>query len=410
MYLNKVEIKNYGQIENCIIEPEFHDNGSPKPLIVVGKNGAGKTLLLSHLVDSLIEIKKKTYRELPEIEHEAFYKIGKKNYIGKESDFSYVSIDYGNEQASCHYLDVMSTTPENHKENPQGFRSGFNYSEFEKNGFFKEAWGNTGKMHDNFICLYLPTSRYYNPAWLNSDSDKCSRTEKRNNVGVSVNNIIKENVISDIERWVADVLLDRNVYERVESTKTLFEFKGSEWIEGSYVIDEGFKGKNTNILRLLNRFLGELFRPKYKNLEYARIGLSPKQSGRNISIIVQEYGSSEVTVAPTFQHLSSGEAMLISMFASIVKDCDYLTDTTLDSLDDIKGIVIIDEIDLNLHIEYAKDVLPNVIKMFKNVQFVITTHSPFFLMGMKEYLSNDNYTIASMPSGTQINERSFSEH
>ncbi|AXD13110.1 AAA family ATPase [Salmonella enterica] len=48
------------------------------------------------------------------------------------------------------------------------------------------------------------------------------------------------------------------------------------------------------------------------------------------------------------------------------------------NLTQIEGIVIIDEIDLNLHIEYAKNAVPELLRLFPKVQFIITSHSPFF--------------------------------
>lgn len=46
---------------------------------------------------------------------------------------------------------------------------------------------------------------------------------------------------------------------------------------------------------------------------------------------------------------------------------------------DLPGIVLIDEIETHLHIELQKKVLPFLIKMFPNVQFIISTHSPFVI-------------------------------
>src|SRR5690606_11707208 len=93
---------------------------------------------------------------------------------------------------------------------------------------------------------------------------------------------------------------------------------------------------------------------------------------------------SEIEVAPTFNHLSSGEALLLSIFGALLKDFDSISKNGTNNLDQVKGVVVIDEIDLNLHIDYAKNVLPQLMKLFPNVQFIVTSHSPFFLLGMKE--------------------------
>lgn len=45
-------------------------------------------------------------------------------------------------------------------------------------------------------------------------------------------------------------------------------------------------------------------------------------------------------------------------------------------LTDNKGIVLIDEIDLHLHPEWQRVVLPNLSEVLPNIQFIVTTHSP----------------------------------
>ena len=58
MYLKKIIVRNYGSIKNIDYNMPFDNNKNPIPLIVVGKNGTGKTLLLINILNSIIEIKK----------------------------------------------------------------------------------------------------------------------------------------------------------------------------------------------------------------------------------------------------------------------------------------------------------------------------------------------------------------
>lgn len=46
---------------------------------------------------------------------------------------------------------------------------------------------------------------------------------------------------------------------------------------------------------------------------------------------------------------------------------------------DTEGIVLIDELETHLHIELQKKILPFLTEFFPNVQFIVTTHSPFVL-------------------------------
>lgn len=46
---------------------------------------------------------------------------------------------------------------------------------------------------------------------------------------------------------------------------------------------------------------------------------------------------------------------------------------------DLEGLVLIDEIETHLHVELQKKIVPILMKLFPNIQFVLTTHSPFIL-------------------------------
>lgn len=89
--------------------------------------------------------------------------------------------------------------------------------------------------------------------------------------------------------------------------------------------------------------------------------------------------------------------MLIGIFLSILKDYDY-TQPNAPASDEVVGIVLIDEIDLNLHIGQQEKILPRLIKMFPKVQFIITSHSPFFVKGMCETFGT-KCDIVNMPDG-----------
>lgn len=44
-----------------------------------------------------------------------------------------------------------------------------------------------------------------------------------------------------------------------------------------------------------------------------------------------------------------------------------------------EGIVLIDEIDTHLHLELQRTILPFLTELFPNIQFIVSTHSPFIL-------------------------------
>ena len=54
-----------------------------------------------------------------------------------------------------------------------------------------------------------------------------------------------------------------------------------------------------------------------------------------------------------------------------------------------EGIVLIDEIETHLHLELQRIVMPMLTKIFPNIQFIVSTHSPFVLSSMPNAVAYD---------------------
>lgn len=54
-----------------------------------------------------------------------------------------------------------------------------------------------------------------------------------------------------------------------------------------------------------------------------------------------------------------------------------------------EGLVLIDEIETHLHLELQRTVMPLLTKVFPNIQFIVTTHSPFVLSSMPNAIAYD---------------------
>lgn len=78
--------------------------------------------------------------------------------------------------------------------------------------------------------------------------------------------------------------------------------------------------------------------------------------------------------------LSSGFSSLLSIYAHLIIRAE------MDKVgkDDMRGIVIIDEIDAHLHVTLQKKVFTFFTESFPNVQFIISTHSPFVLQSVSD--------------------------
>lgn len=54
-----------------------------------------------------------------------------------------------------------------------------------------------------------------------------------------------------------------------------------------------------------------------------------------------------------------------------------------------KGIALIDEIETHLHLELQRLILPMLTRIFPNIQFIVTTHSPFVLNSLDDAVAFD---------------------
>lgn len=88
-----------------------------------------------------------------------------------------------------------------------------------------------------------------------------------------------------------------------------------------------------------------------------------------------------------FTQTSDGFAAILDIVADLI-----LKMQTKDSLTRAyqkKGIVLIDEVETHLHLELQKVIMPILTKVFPNIQFIITTHSPFVLNSLDNAVAFD---------------------
>ena len=87
----------------------------------------------------------------------------------------------------------------------------------------------------------------------------------------------------------------------------------------------------------------------------------------------------------TFQNLSSGYAAVFQIYSDLFIRAEY--NRIIPS--ELSGIVLIDEIDAHLHISLQRKILPFFYKSFPNIQFIVSTHSPFVITSTDETLIFD---------------------
>lgn len=88
-----------------------------------------------------------------------------------------------------------------------------------------------------------------------------------------------------------------------------------------------------------------------------------------------------------FTQLSDGFAAVLDIVADLILKMQ--DDKSLTRAYQKKGIVLIDEIETHLHLELQRIIMPFLTKTFPNIQFIVTTHSPFVLNSMPDAVAFD---------------------
>ncbi len=407
MYLKFLYDENVGPIEKITINFSFNENGTPKPIVLVGENGSGKSALLSNIVDSLYEIAGAAFsdaRQPNDVEGYQYYKAMSpaEIRIGKEYLCSY--IEYENTTSSPTKIEYVFKSG---NINIESFKkiSGIDFGngiKWDDQEYYKKAIIKKDIAEDifthNVLCYFGP-DRYEKPNWMGAKYYTLDDIEH-----LTINNawsgrlrtpITVKNVTPQTLQWLLDIIVDsRCDLEKNDDPHSEAEYSIAH-VRTSDLLKHKASRKNLEII--MGSILGSDI---YFGLNFRNA------SGSRFNIISS---SDNAVIVPTLDALSTGQSALFNMFATIVRYADYNNTNNSYRLDEITGIVIIDEIDLHLHTDLQKEVLPKLIALFPKIQFVISTHSPLFLLGMDEQFGENGYIIYQMPEATQITTERFSE-
>ncbi|MCE9674421.1 AAA family ATPase [Paraclostridium bifermentans] len=86
-----------------------------------------------------------------------------------------------------------------------------------------------------------------------------------------------------------------------------------------------------------------------------------------------------------FNELSDGYSAVLD----IVMDLIMRMEKKASRAYDLEGIVLIDEVETHLHISLQKNIMTFLTSLFPNVQFIVTTHSPFVLNSIENAIIYD---------------------
>ena len=406
MYTRRVQLANYGPIEKLDIELPF-EGENPKPVVLVGENGSGKSILLSHIVNGLIAAKGIAYPETPEVELGKAYKLRSGSYIKPGSEYYFGRVDF---DGAFFISEIRSRrNKQEYPEVPTGILGTAAEGMWEKvvleeNDHYDSNLihdpSTTNKIKDVFAkncVLYFPFNRFEEPAWLNEENlkAKAQYMDIKHLAGYTSRKVIASSPLHENQNWLFDVIYDRAAFELQTRQVNLPVNDGNATIP--LPLFSGYSGDAAKTYETILQIVRIIARR-----EDTRFGIG-RRNNRVVSIL-----SGTGQLVPNIFQLSSGETSLLNLFLSILRDFD-LCGTPFSSAADIRGVVVVDEIDLHLHAIHQHEILPSLLRMFPKVQFVVTTHSPLLVLGMSKVFGEDGFALYRMPQGQRISPEEFSE-
>ena len=397
MYISRIIDKNIGPISKIDISPSFMDDGKPKPLIIVGENGSGKSTMISNIVDSLYELAGRVFSNALHHDKESYnysyYKVISSNEIkvGERYLFSRVIFDNRVE-----YLFKTGDCSFEQFKNESGYDG--DITNWDINTGIKEIYGldneEIKKIFSEYVICYLGPERYEKPSWLGDTyyDDLSTHLYVEPKFSDKLKNpIMAYNIGKGNFRWLLDVIADSRADIDIEKNKIL------NIVHTNIQELMAMLSARRNIEKVMSIILNEEV--------YFGLNLRVHEGARfNIKRV-----KDDSIIALSMDSLSTGQLALFNIFTTIIRYADNNDINKSVYPDSIKGIVIIDEIELHLHSIHQKKVLPRLMKAFPYIQFIVTTHSPLFLLGLEEIYGDDGLDIYQMPDGNKIGVESFSE-
>ena len=263
---------------------------------------------------------------------------------------------------------------------------------------FNENQNKIREIFSRNCALYFPPNRFEEPAWLNEDNllAQAEYMDLKRVQGYTNRKVINYSPLRHNQNWLFEVVYDRAVFEAQTMNVPLQLGNSGRSMEVPAIV--GHSGNATSAFDIALQVIRRMF-TGYENV---RFGIGRRQN-RAVSL----YRGTEIIVPNIFQ-LSSGETALLDLFLSILRDFD-LSGSTFSNAVEIRGIAVVDEIDLHLHAVHQHEILPSLMRMFPKVQFVVSTHSPLFVLGMTQTFGEDGFTLIRLPQGQQISPEEFTE-
>lgn len=354
--------------------------------VLIAGNGRGKTTIVSHIVDALYEIARPHFEAEFAGRENKLYRISSslEQIDGSKASIFYIRFkdddgipyDYINIRGKCSQADYDALPLPVDRIPYQSFGKTLSEDSFIKTVSSKVDRKIVRSLFKENILTYFPAYRFETPGYLNDPYKVRPKFKvESGHAGYLPNPIEVVSGLPSLIDWLLDVVLD-------------------------------IRDKKPEALELLNNVNVVLNAALLsKDSGVVRFGVGPRTSGSSrVQVVRAESGG---RLYPSVYNLSSGEAAMLALFGEIIRQADTIGRSS--DLEKLSGIVLIDEIDKHLHIKLQKEALPALLLAFPNIQFIVTSHSPFLSMGLAEPKNSrakvvdlDNLGITQDPTTCQL--------
>ena len=345
-YIKNIHINKVRHLRDINIPLEKEDYPH---LMITGKNGSGKTSLLNAIADHL--------EKIVNINIYTNYKESKENLELLEKEFS--------EDIVKHFDQVINADL---YENKDDFKK--NLNSLEKEDFklsplqiiqynrrqhinlfdevyvdFEDAYTLIKKYKEgNFIVAFYEAHRTIKKL---QEPKTPTKPELQDKWG------IKQTSTQEFLKFLADLKIQEALARNEKLEKDANQIR--EWFVN------------------FEKLLGEIFQDKDLQLYFN----------------YKDYSFKILTKGKEFKftELSDGFAAVLDIVVDLILKMQHKNQLT--RAYECEGIVLVDEIETHLHLELQKVIMPLLTEIFPNIQFIVTTHSPFVLSSLSNAVAFD---------------------
>jgi predicted ATP-binding protein involved in virulence len=309
VFITSIEVKKVRNIENFTIPLSETER---KHLIITGKNGSGKTSLLS-------EINK---------------------FLGASNQYSYGHLESWKEILDSYKKSLESTQSDRKKEELKSSIENLerqiglfgNILIYIKNGYSIKSYCEKGF----YLLTFFESKRIVSP----------NIPKGINKVDLKNNYPLNEKINQNFIQYIVNLKAERSFANDDNDSEAVVEI--DTWFEN-------FEDK-----------LKDLFDAPDLQLIFDR---------KNYNFYIQISNNEPFSL----NQLSDGYSAALSIVTELI----LRMEATGNKAHDQQGIVLIDEIETHLHLALQKKIMPFLCAFFPNIQFIITTHSPFVISSLK---------------------------